>query len=397
LDEVRVGIVGLGRGSGHLQRLLRVPGARVVACADRIEERRERAREAIGDEPVELFVEYEEMLARADLDAVMVSTNGLLQGAHSIMALQAGRHVLSEIPGANTREELQRLLAAVEQSGKRYMLAENACFWDFLRYWRKWLLEGRFGAISAADAEYLHYLPHSMVTTRGERLHPSDVREQGMSDALWTWRAAEPSIKYCTHDLGPLLEVLDDRVVSVACHSGPNRQTQSPLRSDLQIALMHTARGALLRIQVALDTCRPSTHNFRLFGTEGSAEWFRYENEGRLLPTGRSHREGWLRADIRSARPGAETGGHGGADIQTVTHFVECLLTGREMPIDHRRMAEYALPGIIAAESAEQGGQTISVPDMRRGPREPTRFWEHVGLPDDDPPMEEWTRRTFNN
>ncbi len=313
MDEVRVGIVGLGRGSGHLQRLLRVPGARVVAMADRIEERRERAREAIGDEPVELFVEYEEMLASADLDAVIVSTNGLLQGRHSVMALQAGCHVFSEIPGANTREELHHVLAAVEASGKRYMLAENACFWDFLRYWRKWLLEGRFGAISAADAEYLHYLPHSMVTTRGERLHPSDVREQGISDALWTWRADEPPIKYCTHDLGPLLEVLDDRVVSVACHSGPSRQTESPLRSDLQIAIMHTAKGALLRIQIALDTCQPSTHNFRLFGTEGSAEWFRYENEGRLLPRGRGHREGWLRTDTRSARPGAETGGHGGA------------------------------------------------------------------------------------
>lgn len=397
MDEVRIGIVGMGRGSGHLLRLLRVPGARVVACADRIEERRERAAELAGDGAVELFVEYEEMLERTDLDAVVVSTNGLLQGRHAIMALEAGCHVFSEIPGANTREELHRVIAAVEQSGKRYMLAENACFWDFLRYWRKWLVEGRFGAISAADAEYLHFLPTSMITRAGERLTPAQAQEQGIGDALWTWRAAEPPIKYCTHDLGPLLEVMDDRVVSVSCRSGPNRQTQSPLRPDLQIALMQTAKGALVRIHIALDTCQPSTHNFRLFGTHGSAEWFRYENEGRLLPRDRHFREGWLRADIRSARPGAETGGHGGADIQTVTHFIECLLAGREMPIDHWRMADYALPGIVAAESAELGGQPIGVPDVRTGPREPTRFWEHVGLPEDDPPMEEWARREFKD
>ncbi len=397
MDDVRIGIVGLGRGGGHLRGLMRVPGARIVACADRIAERRERAREAVGDAPIEFFAEYEEMLERAQLDAVIVATNGLLQAGHAIMALDAGCHVFSEIPGANTREEVHRLIAAVERSGKRYMLAENACFWDFLRYWRKWVVQGRFGAISGADGEYLHHIPTTLITPRGERFTPSEAAEQGIADAEPTWRAAEPPIKYCTHDLGPLLEVLDDRVVSVVCCSGPNRQTDAPLRSDLQIALMQTAKGALLRLQVALDTYQPSTHNFRLFGTHGSAEWFRYENEGRLTDGSRSYREPWLRAEIRSARPGAEAGGHGGADIQTVTQFVQCLLADREMPIDHWRMADYALPGIIAAESAELGGQPISVPDLRRGPGKPTRFWEYVGLPEDEPPMEEWTRRTFDS
>ncbi len=375
-----------------MTRLLRTPGARVVACADRIPERRARAREIAGDVPIEVFAEYEEMLARMDLDAVIVATNGRLQARHAVMALEAGCHVFSEVPGAFTREEVVHVLAAVERSGRRYMLAENACFWDFLRYWRKWLLEGRFGAICSADAEYLHYLPHTLMTPAGERLWPSQARARGIADADWTWRADQPPIQYCTHDLGPLLEVLDDHVVAVSCHAGPWRQTEAPLRSDLQIALMRTAAGALLRIQVSLNTRQPSTHNFRIFGTEGSAEWFRYENRGRLLDRDRDHRAGWQVVDIRSARPGAETGGHGGADIQTVTRFIECLLAGREMPIDHRRMADYALPGIIAAESAELGGQTITVPDLHRGPRGPTRFWEHVGLPDEDPPMAEWIR-----
>jgi len=395
VDEVRVGIVGMGRGSGHLRNLLRTPGARVVACADRMETRREHAREIAGDAEVALFVEYEEMLARADLDAVIVATNGRLQARHSIMALHVGCHVFSEVPGAFTRAEVVQVIAAVERAGKRYMLAENACFWDFLRYWRKWLVEGRFGAVCSADAEYLHYLPHTLMTPAGERLWPSQARERGVPDADWTWRADQPPIQYLTHDLGPLLEVLDDRVVSVSCRSGPWRQSEAPLRSDLQIALMQTAGGTLLRIQVSLDTRQPSTHNFRLFGTEGSAEWFRYENFGRLLDRGRDPKAGWQVVDVRSAAPGAESGGHGGADIQTVRRFVACLLAGREMPIDHHRMADYALPGIIAAESAELGGQPLSVPDLHRGPRAPTRFWEHVTLPEDDPPMADWTRREF--
>ena len=55
------------------------------------------------------------------------------------------------------------------------------------------------------------------------------------------------------------------------------------------------------------------------------------------------------------------------------------------MPIDVYRMADYTLPGILAARSAEQGGQAIAVPDVRRAPFAGTRFWEHVGLPEDEP------------
>ena len=48
------------------------------------------------------------------------------------------------------------------------MFAENACFWDFMRYWRKWVME-RLGVVSLAEAEYDHYLPNTWM--------PSMVRD----------------------------------------------------------------------------------------------------------------------------------------------------------------------------------------------------------------------------
>ena len=54
--------------------------------------------------------------------------------------------MLSEVPGAYTPEEWLQIRAAVEASGRRYMLAENLSFMDFIRYWRRWHLDGRFGA-----------------------------------------------------------------------------------------------------------------------------------------------------------------------------------------------------------------------------------------------------------
>jgi hypothetical protein len=55
------------------------------------------------------------------------------------------------------------------------------------------------------------------------------------------------------------------------------------------------------------------------------------------------------------------------------------------VPIDVYRMSDITLPGIIAARSAELGGQPLTVPDIRREPFAGTNFWEHVGLPEEEP------------
>jgi predicted dehydrogenase len=195
-------------------------------------------------------------------------------------------------------------------------------------------------------------------------------------------------IQYLTHDLGPLLEVLDDRVVSVNCVEAPWWNGETPLRSDGQYALFKTARGRLIRILVTLSTRRPGAHNYRIFGTEGSAEWYSHEGFCRRLEKTRDEKEGWERVEIGTARadvPEAASG-HGGTDIWTAITFARALQAGKRVPIDVYRMADYTLPGILADQSARSGGAAVHVPDIRRAPFEHTEFWDHVGLPDDEPP-----------
>ena len=77
----------------------------------------------------------------------------------------------------------------VEYTGKTYMLGENTCYWDFFRYFRKWVAEDRFGPISIAEGEYIHHLPGTLFRpdssrhTRLERGQPV-MRMQGRSGAL---------------------------------------------------------------------------------------------------------------------------------------------------------------------------------------------------------------------
>src|SRR5687768_8711241 len=390
MDKLRVGILGAGRGLTHVRNFLALENAHVIGVADRLPGRRERVEERINQagaagESTQMVEEFDDLLELKP-DAVMVASNGRLQVQHAIQALEAGCHVLSEVPGAFTEEECVRLRAAVERTGKTYMLGENTCYWDFFRYFRKWVAEDRFGPISIAEGEYLHYLPRTLRLPDGSSITPSEAKAQGRADALPTWRADQPPIQYLTHDLGPLLEVMDDRVVSVTCRSGPWRNEETPLRADGQIALFQTAKGALIKIMVTLNTARPEEHRYRIFGTAGGAEWFSYEKCARRFSRGDETRSGWEVVPIGFAAVGDDrTAGHGGADLKLARHFTQAILDGRPAPIDVYRMIEYTLPGILANRSAELGGIPISVPDMRRKPFEGTRFWETLPLPESEP------------
>lgn len=374
------------RGMAHLHNFLAVEEAEVIAVADRLPDRQEAAEKCMREKGHQgkIVPEYDDLLAMQP-DAVVVASNGRMQCQHTLQALNAGCHVLSEVPGAFSLEEWLKIRDAVERTGKQYMLAENLCFMDFIRYWRKWIETGTYGEISIAEAEYLHYLPETMTDASGQFYTPSEVREKGLRDVWPTWRADQPPIGYLTHDLGPLLEVLDDRVVSVSCRGAGWRCKEAPLRSDGQIALFHTARGNLIQILVTLNTVRPSEHRFRLFGTGGSLEWTLYEQFCRRFTSDRAESDGWEVVDIGlAARDTDPTTGHGGTDINLARHFTRCMLNGT-VPIDVYRSIEYSLPGIIAGQSAELGGAPLAIPDLRRTPFDHTGFWDIVGFPEDEP------------
>jgi predicted dehydrogenase len=391
MERLRVGILGLGRGITHLRNFLALDTAEVVGACDRLPGRRERGQQRVDEAgaagaATRLVPEFDDLLALRP-DAVVVASNGKLQVRHAIQAMEAGCHVLSEVPGAYTEEECVRLRAAVERTGKTYMLGENTCYWDFFRYFRKWVAEDRFGPVSIAEGEYLHYLPRTLRLPDGSPITPTEARAQGRTDAEPTWRADQPPIQYLTHDLGPLLEVLDDRCVSVSCRSAPWRCEDAPLRSDGQIALFETAKGALIKIMVTLSTHRPAEHRYRLFGVAGGAEWFSYERHARRFSRGDEERGGWETLPVGVAAVGDDTSaGHGGADLKLARHFTQTILDGRPTPIDVYRAIEYTLPGILANRSAELGGAPVPIPDLRRQPFDHSAFWHTMPLPDADPP-----------
>ena len=114
MNFVKLGVIGCGKVVCriHLGALRRVRGARVVAVADPVPARRaEGARLAGG---AAAFADWEELLRRADVDAVLICTPSALHAECAVAALAAGKHVYVEKPLASSLEQAQTVVRAWE-------------------------------------------------------------------------------------------------------------------------------------------------------------------------------------------------------------------------------------------------------------------------------------------
>src|SRR5262245_23207927 len=116
MSLIRIGVLGAGRGIAHARTFHALPESRTVALCDR---RPARLAASLARFPLEGVVTYTDYAAflRHDVDAVVVASGGPFHAEHVCLALQAGKHVLSELPMDYTLEGCRRVTAAVQQSG----------------------------------------------------------------------------------------------------------------------------------------------------------------------------------------------------------------------------------------------------------------------------------------
>jgi predicted dehydrogenase len=120
LDKLRVGIVGGGIGSSHIQAFRNLPEQfQVVAICDIVEA---KARVLAETHHIPRIVTALADLCRMDdLDVIDICTPPYLHYPQTREALAAGKHVICEKPHAASLQELDALIALEAKSGRRVM------------------------------------------------------------------------------------------------------------------------------------------------------------------------------------------------------------------------------------------------------------------------------------
>ena len=152
LSPVRFGVIGVGIiGRQHVARLLSDDSpATLIALADA---NAEAARAVAEENGVEAAASVAELLAREDIDAVVIAVPSGLHADVTVEALDAGKHVFLEKPIEVTVAAADRIREAEQRSGRILSIASQRRFAAENQYLKKIVSEGLLGRISSATVE----------------------------------------------------------------------------------------------------------------------------------------------------------------------------------------------------------------------------------------------------
>ncbi|MEU3982089.1 Gfo/Idh/MocA family oxidoreductase [Streptomyces sp. NPDC026672] len=394
-----LGIVGAGQFSGRFATLFQAhPGVRDVYVTDLLPERAERLAAEQG--LTGTFPSYEAMLESPAVDAVAIFTQRWTHGPLVLRGLDAGKHVYSAVPMAITVEEIEAIVDAVRRTGLTYMMGETSEYNPATVHARNRIAEGAFGRLFYAEGDYVHDMDLGFYDA---------YRYSGGAD--WKATASYPPLLYPTHSVGGVLGAWRTHAVSVSAlgvvdERGDGVFDRSVSRFDNDVsnatALFEVAGGGSFRTNEFRRVGYPShirESRFRFFGTEASMEQLAtvalwqdkngVEDISELLepkpttaPDDPSLRD--VAPELRAAFTSGSApvhdrarlprefdllhNGHEGSHHFLADDFVTAVNSRSLPPVNAWVAARYTLPGIVAHESARQGGARLEIPDLGDAP-----------------------------
>jgi predicted dehydrogenase len=117
-DNIQIALIGAGgQGQGDTKTALKVRGVKLVAVADCYDGRLAHSKELWGDD-VFTTRDYREVLARSDVDAVIVGTPDHWHKQVSVDAMRAGKDVYCEKPMIHLYSDGPEMIDASQSTGR---------------------------------------------------------------------------------------------------------------------------------------------------------------------------------------------------------------------------------------------------------------------------------------
>jgi predicted dehydrogenase len=304
--KMRFGIVGFG---SFAERVI-APALRLCENAELVAIQKRSlaaAREKAREHQIPLaFDTVEALVADPGIDAVFIVSANSAHFPETIAAARAGKHVLVEKPMAMNSAEAEEMIRVCSRHNVRLMVAHMIRFSPLARRIRDLVQSGVLGTVTFARAEFIYDARMS----QRKWLYDRDVAGGG------------PIVDIGVHCLDTLRFVLADEVMEVQStfHPVPDNVR---VESTAQIALKFS-RGTIGSIYCSYDSPirrRP----IEIIGTEGvvSAPDFTIGNQ--TVPLTIS-----LGTDERPGASHIERIHVPNLYVEEITHFVECIVEGRE-------------------------------------------------------------------
>lgn len=334
-SELGVAIQGAGWVSTeHIRAYQRHPRARIVAIGSRTREGAQRkAREMGLDVPV--FDRIEDLLAQPDVDAVSLCTPPERHSIETVLAAEAGKHVLIEKPVALNLDELRRMRDAVRTAGVRTVVS-------FVLRWNPAVInikalkaDGALGTTFHVQTDYWHNVEVAGLLRKGGG---------GIGAMLGGGCHAMDAARY----------LMDSDIVEVSALSWtPPSQPAGAGAADDTVALVRFADGAMGKVSGCTTQWMPYNFNIDLFGTDGVVRGNRLYT--RRLPglTGL--------AELPTVLPDSGDVSHHPFPGE-IAHFIDCILSGRESHVNLEDAVNTHEACFAADMSAAQGGAPIKLP-----------------------------------
>lgn len=370
--KVRIGIAG-GRFGATFQWHLD-PGCEVASVCDIAEEPLNRLANVYRCSNA--YRSFDALLKHPGLDAVGIFTPAPLHAAMSIAAMKAGKHVITAVPAGLTAEELEQVLDTVRRTGLKYMMAETSYYLAPIIRCREMSAAGEFGTLFYAESEYHH-----------EGL----IRLMHGPGGAPTWRHGFPPMLYPTHCTGMIVPVMRERLTEViATGWGSDHEIlrtnryRNPFWNET--AFFKTSGGHTARVAVYWHVAAGIVERGQFLGDrasyfmhrpEGSPDVIaRISKDGRTIIDENNYPAGDVRIEAardpdyfdRLPPPMRVRTGHGNSHTFLTHEFISAIQEDRHPAINAWEAAAYTLPGIVAHQSALEGGTPLKIRDYGVAP-----------------------------
>jgi predicted dehydrogenase len=363
-----VAIVGLGFGAEFIPLYQNHPNANMYAICQRNRKKLDDVGNYFGVD--KRYEEYADVLADPNVDFVHINTPIPDHAPMSIAALKAGKHVMCTVPMATTVEDCKKIVDLVKKTGLKYMMAETVVYAREFLYVQELYRKGELGKLQFLQAS-----------------HQQDM------DGWPNYWPGLPPMHYATHCVGPMLALPRADAEYVSCFgSGTIRKELiSKYNSPFAVETCHIKlRGTDLSARIIrslFDTARQYRESIDVYGSKKSFEWPLIEGEepvlhtakkpepkipqhvkvpdyAKLLPKGiQKYTTKGVYDDKTTHLSFTQGAGHGGSHPHLSHEFVTALHEDRDPYPNAVQSANWTCVGILAHESAMNGGKLMKLPE----------------------------------